>query len=183
MQNNSYSCPAFQPLIELKINTPVLYSADFEVLKYHFSGLIAFRSMIDSNEIRIVFLSEVGIKVIEFKYTNGILMNTYCIESLKRKAFLKFVGNFVEMLLNKPDYRRVCSTNSNNKSTYFCRSMKSYSVFEYSGNNIERAIIKEGKKKKAEGTYRNSLDLPEEIVVQMKYNTLIQMKKVNNAFK
>jgi hypothetical protein len=183
MHNNSYSFPAFNPLIELKTNAPVLYSADFKALQYHFSGLVAFRSMIDSNEIRIVFLSEVGIKVMEFKYTDGILMNTYCIESFKRKAFLKFAGNFIEMLLNKPEYRRVCSTNSNNKSTYFCRSMKSHSVYDFSGNNIERAIIKEGRKKKAEGKYFNSPDVPDEIDVQMKYRTHIQMKKVNNAFK
>ena len=92
----------FAPVIHLVSNEAVLYSSEIEVLKYQFSGLIAFRLMPDTDELRIVFLSETGLKLMEFNYKNDRIINTYCAPFADRKQVKKFIGKFLYLLISNP---------------------------------------------------------------------------------
>jgi len=171
------------PIISLDSTTPVLYSAEFEVLKYKFSGLIAFRRMPENKETRIVFLTEVGIRVMEFTFQNEEITNTYCIEAIQRKSIKKFIESFLQMLLSKPDPHSVYLSKTDTKSDYFCRLKKGNATYEFIANKRTHVLLHKGRKKISEGKYLISSTLPDEILVTMKYNTQIQLKKVDNAFK
>ena len=172
-----------QPVIHLVDNTPVLYHASFEVLKYHFSGLIAFRKIGENGEIRIALLSEVGLKLMEFKYINHQISNTYCASAITKKSIPRFIGSFLEMLIFKPECKRTCLYREGDKSNYFCRtgSKKVY----INTNNKGRLTMEcyTSKKKGVISLYTESSELPDEITVAMKYKTSIVLKKVSNAFK
>jgi len=171
------------PIIKFADDTPVLYNADIKVLKYHFSGLIAFRRMSDSSAIRIVFLTEVGLRMMEFSYENGIAINTYCLDAIKRNSTVRFMDSFIEMLLQQSKIRKTCNNNSLNKSSYFCKLKKGYAEVEYTDNIKDKSIVKEGRKNRIEARYSDNANLPDEINVTMKYQTVIHLKKLNNAFK
>jgi hypothetical protein len=164
-------------------NAPVLYSAEFEVLKYQFSGLIAFRRMPEKKEIRIVFLTEVGIRVMEFSFNNGEIENTYSMEAIKKKSIVKFTGSFLQLLLTEPGCHSVYLNKTDTKSDYFCRLKKGNAIYEFNGINRTHVLLNKGRKKKTEAYYISSSFVPDEIFVNMKYHTQIQLKKVDNAFK
>jgi hypothetical protein len=172
-----------QPVIHLTDNSPVLYQAKFEVLKYHFSGLIAYRKVVESKEIRIALLSEMGLKLMEFSYANNQISNTYCSPAITKKSIPKFIGSFLELLIHSPECRSACFYSDGKKSHYFCRA-KSEKVFVETDNDgrTEMELRKPGNKG-VKSSYFDSPELPDQISVQMKYRTTIILKKVANAFK
>lgn len=170
-------------IITLTNQEPILYSSEIKLLKYHFSGLMAFRQMPDSSGVRIVFLSQVGLRVMEFNYKNGNINNTYCPDIIKKQSYIKFIGSIMKALLDQPDCRKTCIKNSENKSDYFCRLKNGYHELEYFNNADVHLILKKGRKLRGEAQYSRSSCLPDEIKLKMRYHSVIQMKKVDNAFK
>ena len=108
-----------QPVIHLIDNTPVLYRVNFEVLKYEFSGLIAFRRLNDDDEIRIAMLSDVGLKLMEFSYANHQIQNTYCSPAITKQSIPRFIGSLLKVLVKQPDCKSTCFYREGNKSNYF----------------------------------------------------------------
>lgn len=172
-----------QPVIHLTDNSPVLYRANFEVLKYHFSGLIAFRKVSEYNEIRIALLSEVGLKLMEFSYSQFQIKNTYCSPAIQKKSIPKFIGGLLEMLIHTPECMSTCLYTRGNKSNYFCRAKSGNIFIETNSDGRLTMELHTSKKKGVKSLYTGSTELPDEITVKMKYRTTIILKKVTNAFK
>ena len=175
--------PEVQPVLHLTNNSPVLYQADFEVFKYHFSGLIAFRNDMDNHEIRIVFLTEVGLKLMEFSFTGNKMVNTFCSPVITKKSIPKFTGDFLSQLIEKPECRSICFYREGEKNKYFSRkgSKKIFLTAE-NGNRNEMEIRVRGEKG-VKSYYPESDEIPDIIVVKMRYSTTIMLKRVSNAFK
>jgi hypothetical protein len=171
------------PVISLDSTAPALYSGEFEVMKYRFSGLIAFRKMPENQETRIVFLTEVGIRVMEFTFAKGEIKNTYCLEAAQRKSIIRFIGSFLQMLLSPPEYQSLCLVKTDDKTDYFCKLKKGYATYKFAGKDISYIFLHKNRKNTVEGKYATSSALPDEISVKLKFNTQIQLKRVNNAFK
>lgn len=172
-----------KPVVHLIDNTPVLYRANFEVLKYEFSGLIAFRKLNDDDEIRIAMLSEVGLKLMEFSYANHQIQNTYCSPAITKKSIPRFVGSFLQLLVKQPDCKSTCFFTEGNKSNYFCRTRSERVLIETSASSRTIMEFKNSGRKGVKSTYISSVEIPDEITVKMKYRTTIILKKVKNAFK
>jgi hypothetical protein len=173
----------FDPVLKLAVDTPELYNTDIAVMKHRLSGLIAFRRMSDSDTTRIVFLTETGMRMMEFSHSNGHATNTYSMDALKKNTTIKFMDSFIEMLLYEPQIRKTCCTISLNKSNYFCKLKKGSAEFEYIDNMKTRTYLQKNRKNTAEARYGLSPHLPDEINIRMKYHTKIQLKKVYHAFK
>lgn len=171
------------PVIDLDSSAPVLYSADFKVMKYHFSGLIAFRKMPVNNETRIVFLTETGIRMMEFKYADNKINNTFCIDAVKKKSTVKFIGRFIQMLLTEPVCKELCIEKQNSQDNYFCRTKNGYYTCRLNNGVKGHVLFFNGKNKQVEANYSSSPMTPEEINTIMPMHTTIQMKRVYNAFK
>ncbi len=172
----------FEPVINLVGNEPVLYSSQFEIMKYKFSGLIAFRHMLEDDETRIVFLSETGMKLMEFNYKNDEISNSYCISFVNRKRVIIFVNKFLLMLISKPDCKDICLEKTDEKSVCFCKNHRIKLKTETRENHKISFCFSKGNGI-ACGVYTDSEELPETIEVKMSHNTRINLKKVNNAFK
>jgi hypothetical protein len=171
------------PVIALDSSAPVLYRGEFEVLKYKFSGLIAFRKMPENKETRVVFLTEVGIRVMEFTFRDGKIKNTYCIQTVQRKSIIRFISSFLQMLLEYPDYHSLCLSKTDTKRDYFCKLKKGYASYEFTGDSRTHMLMYKGNRKYTDGSYVVSSSLPDTILTVMKFKTQIQLKRVNNAFK
>jgi len=172
-----------KPVITLDSSLPVLYSADFEVMKYHFSGLIAFRKMLENNETRIVFLTETGIRMMEFQYSNKKIVNTFCIDAMKKRRMMRFTGSLIQLLLIQPECKRLCTIENNTKNNFFCKTKNGYYTCRLNNGVKDYIRLYNGRKKQIEAHYVHSSGLPDDIDLIMPMNTAIQMKKVDNAFK
>ena len=173
----------FLPVIALDSNAPALYSADFDVMKYHFSGLIAFRKMTANKETRIVFLTETGIRLMEFRYANHKIENTYCMDAMKKKSTIKFIGRFIRMLLTEPDCRSICAYEENDRNNIFCNTGNGYYTCKINNGVKEQTLFYNGKNKQIDAKYSDSQTLPDEIRLILPMHTNIQMKRAINAFK
>lgn len=178
-----YDTAVIHPVIHLNNESPVLYQAGFEVLKYKFSGLIAFRNINSDKEIRVVLLSEVGLKLMEFNYADQEITNTYCSPVITKKSIPKFIGSFLEMLIQEPQCKSICFFEEGKKSNYFCKARSEMLLIETGDRGRTSMQMRKSRKKSVHSMYIDSNSLPDEITVQMKYRTTILLKKVANAFK
>jgi hypothetical protein len=173
----------YSPIIHLVNNNPVLYSSEFDIMKYHFSGLIAFRQMPEENEIRIAFLTETGLKLLEYNYKHGEVDNTFCIPIADKKRIKKLIGNFLLLLLETPDCTNLCIENIDGKSTYYCRNNSTKHKAEIIENLKTNACFSK-RSNSACGTYTESEELPDKIEVKMSHGKIrIFLKRIDNAFK
>ncbi len=172
-----------QPVIQLPGNSPVLYQASFEVLKYKFSGLIAFRKISKEEEIRVAMLSEVGLKLMEFSYSNQQITTTYCSPVITKKSVPKFIGSFLDMLIHEPQCKSICFYAEGGKSNYFCKAKSEKLFIETGEKGLTSMQLYKSRKKSVKSSYIKSTNVPDEITVQMKYRTTIHLIKIDNAFK
>jgi len=173
---------SFEPIVHLTENKPVLYTSEFSIMNYKFSGLIAFRKMEGTSETRIVFLTEIGLKLMEFNYKDGLITNNYCIPAANKKQVKKFVARFLLLLLEKPVCKTICMETADEKSIYFCKNHKRKLSAE-TLRNYKNSCSFKNKYGMAIGTYSTSENLPEIIEVRMSHKTRINLKRVDNAFK
>lgn len=172
----------YPPIVHLADNAPVLYSSEFDIMKYRFTGLIAFRQMPEEEEIRIAFLSETGLRIMEFNYKEHEMNNTYCIPPVDKKRVKKFIGNFLLMLIENPECQTSCIEKTDEKSTYFCKIKNIKLQTETIDNQKTHACINI-KNNRACGTYTDSEFLPEKITVTMSQRRIrINLTRVDNAF-
>lgn len=86
-----------------KIEQPVLYSTQVDVLSHHFSGLLLFKPMPDSS-MRIVFASEMGLKFFDFEFAkNGTFTKHYMLPKMDKKAVVKTLQKDFGMMLMRQD--------------------------------------------------------------------------------
>lgn len=171
------------PIIFLRQDSPVLYKANFEIYKYSFSGLIAFRKVSGGDEVRIAFLSEVGLKLMEFSYQNNTIRNTFCSPAIKRKSVPRFMSSMLELILHNPDCKSVCFYTEADKSNYFCKASGEKVIVVSDSHYRKQMDIKTGWKKQVNSVYNESDELPDQITIRMKYKSTIVFKHVVNAFR
>ena len=174
---------AIQPVIHLTDDSPVLYQAGFEVLKYKFSGLIAFRRISRDEEIRIALLSEVGLKLMEFSYADQEMKNTYCSPVITKKSIPKFIGSFLEMLIQDPQCKSVCICAEDEECNYFCKTGSEKVLIKTGDSGRTNMQLHKSRNKNVWSIYITSAIIPDEIGVRMKFRTTILLKKITNAFK
>ncbi len=76
----------------------VLFKAQIQLHDKYFSGLLFVKSF-DSNTKRVVFVTELGIKVFEFEYKNDDFTVYHCLEMFNRKSILNTLKKDINMLL------------------------------------------------------------------------------------
>ena len=76
----------------------VLFKAQIQLYNKYFSGLLFIKS-IENNTIRIVFVTEIGIKIFEFEFINNDFNVHYCLEMFNKKVILKTLEKDIKLLL------------------------------------------------------------------------------------
>ncbi|RPD40952.1 hypothetical protein [Chitinophaga barathri] len=86
-----------------KIEQPVLYATQVDVLQHHLSGLLYFKPMEDSS-MRVVFMSEMGMKFFDFEFSkDGRFTKHYMLPKMDKKAVVKTLRKDFEMILMRQD--------------------------------------------------------------------------------
>ncbi len=109
----------------------VLFKARIQLYNKYFSGLLFIKS-IENNTIRIVFVTEIGIKIFEFEFINNDFNVHYCLEMFNKKAILKTLEKDIKLLLmnnlvnekvkifeDKKSKNKVYKLKKNGKSNYY----------------------------------------------------------------
>jgi len=131
-----------------------LYKVGIHVSKRYFSGLMFFKNMKDDKAVRIVFLSEFGLNLLDFEYKAGEFSLKNCQEYLNRPMVLNFLKQDLEILLHQEN----CSENlrqfKSKKSDLSALRGKEKTEKYYYFYNENRALFKLIKKK---GIIRKSM--------------------------
>jgi hypothetical protein len=181
--NSSSTPPVVKPILDLKEEAPVLYQAKFSVFRYNFSGLIAFRRMSPEKEVRIAFISETGIKLMEFSYDGEVVSNTYCMPAISKKSRMRFVGQFLKLILHQPGCRRYCHTDNDQNSYYVCQAKGERVNLIFDDHSLKSMHLRKSRSQNAIAVFLPDDDTPATIEVNMPYRTKIHMKLIENAFK
>jgi len=78
----------------------VLYKAKIKLYDKYFSGLFFIKS-IDKNTKRIVFVTELGIKIFEFEFYKHEFRVNYCVEMFNKKSIIQTLKKDLNLLLLK----------------------------------------------------------------------------------
>ncbi|MEN8121053.1 MAG: hypothetical protein ABFS35_11925 [Bacteroidota bacterium] len=105
-----------------------LYKAKIDVRDKHFSGLFFFKKITGSS-FRIVFLSEIGLNLLDMEYKNSSFKIIRCQDFLNKKIILNTLKNDFKLLIDVPP--------NNNKND----------IYKNSNNQISLIKIKDNSKK------------------------------------
>ncbi|MGX5819576.1 hypothetical protein ACWKWU_15375 [Chitinophaga lutea] len=84
-------------------DSTVLYNTQVDVLNHHFSGLLLFKPM-DDGSMRVVFLTETGVKFFDFGFgKDGSFTRYYVLPKMDRKAVVKTLRKDLGMVLMRQD--------------------------------------------------------------------------------
>ena len=119
----------------------------------------------------------------EYQYFHGEINNTYCIAVADKKQIKKFIGKFLLLLIDNPNCNDICLEATDEKSIYFCRNKRTKLKAEIKNDEKINTCIAL-KNNRVCGTYTDSEELPEKIVVSMSHKKIrINLTRVDNAFK
>ncbi len=171
-----------RPLLDLNSDRPVLYKAGFTVLKYRFSGLIAFRRMETNNEVRIAFVSEAGPRIMEFRFDGTRIENTYCMAGVSKRSVIRFLSSFLDLLVRQEELQISCTQTGQPACSIYRNREDEIEVCTVNDTSQTRHLFR-GRKNDAVAFYSRPSNIPDSIQVNMKYNTKITLKRISNAFK
>lgn len=102
----------------LKPGQPLKYKATIDVLKNHLSGLLIVKQT-DSATVHFVFVTELGMKLFDFTYSNNAMKAEYVFEPLnKPKLIQSLMNNFKNMFLLGVINRPACDCKNEHNSFY-----------------------------------------------------------------
>ena len=109
----------------------VLFKTQIQLYNKYFSGLLFIKSIGDNTK-RIVFVTELGIKIFEFEFQNEHLEVYHCLEMFNKKVILKTLEKDINLLLmndlsadkvkifkDKKNGHKVYKLKKNNQNNYY----------------------------------------------------------------
>ena len=107
---------AFMPV--LTETTATKFKASIDVLKNHLTGIIIVKQT-DSASTHIIFVTEIGMKMFDFEWKDGIMKAAYVFEPLNKPTLINvLLNNFKSMLLLDVYTHAGWCTNKHFKSYY-----------------------------------------------------------------
>lgn len=179
----SHSNIQLQPVLNATYNT-ALYKASIDIGDKHFSGLFYFKKL-PNEEYRILFLSEIGLNLLELKYSHGLFEVINCQKFLNRKSLLNTLQNDLELLIATPangSRLKYFKHKSNPRVLIKLKANSKRCYYFYSQNNELDQIIKKKTFSKVNiQTNGNRQHMPELIEIQhnrVKLNIKLKLLKV-----
>ena len=117
----------------------VLYKANIKLQNKHFSGLFFIKS-IDKDTKRVVFVTEVGIKIFEFEFYKDEFRVNHCLEMFNKKIILRTLEKDLHLLLQNnlvSDYVKIFEDKKNNLRVFKLKNNRQrnyYFVNKENGN-------------------------------------------------
>ncbi|MBN2275256.1 MAG: hypothetical protein JXR41_12275 [Bacteroidales bacterium] len=85
-------------------DNPVLYKANVDFYRNHFSGLMVIKPVSDESH-RVLFITELGIKIFDLElFRNGDYNLHYCLDALNKKSVVRTLKNDLALMIyHRPD--------------------------------------------------------------------------------
>ena len=121
----------------------LLYRASFDYKEYHFSGLCVFKKT-EGENIRIVFLNEMGITFMDFELTSQEMVVHKMIDQLDRDIILNVIENDFRQLLmtDLSSPKKVRHRNNTSGKGFIARHKLKAEYYQDKKGRIVRAIRK-----------------------------------------
>jgi hypothetical protein len=169
-------------IIHLASGESVLYHASFKVLKYHFTGLIVFKNISETEETRIVFLSETGLSIAEFTFRNNKAECLRTIPVLDRSSAKRYLEKLLEKILRTSTCNKVKTSNSETSEIVKCKGKKGRHYYLYTSNELKEITYRQGAFKNTTG-YISREGITTRVDVKKGKKSKVEMKIVENAIK
>lgn len=139
----------------------VRFQTTIDVLKNHLSGILIVKQT-DSTASRLVFVTELGMKMFEFEMKNDVMNTIYVFEPMNKPAFVKALKANLEnmLLLNVYGHTGISFTKENGKNVFFEKKEADKKYYTVSKEN--KAILQETfhqKKRSSKISYNYSKEL------------------------
>jgi hypothetical protein len=83
----------------VKNNQTLLFKTNLDIYSKSFSGLLVVKQ-ISSNDFRIIFTTELGMKLFDFEITDSAFIQHYCVPQLNRPKLLNILQEDLSVLLS-----------------------------------------------------------------------------------
>ena len=155
----------------------VLYRAGIDLNKRHFSGLMLIKKLPENNSYRVVFLSEIGLKIFDLEFyfnkKNNFFVH-YCLDAFDKRHVINTIKKDIEsMFMNYPTEVKkrvsVVDKRENIVINYKLRGINNYYYKTINGDRIFKIERRGLIFKKADITLENySGPFPDEIFITHK---------------
>ena len=149
-----------------------LYKAKITLGKKKFSGLFYFKNLPDSS-IRILFLSEFGLNLLDLEYKNHFFTVKNCKDFLNKKMVIKTFEKNIRMLIDTPQkvkHRFYNDDNGNIALVILKKQFKKYYYFYPTNATTIKKIIATNRLSKASVDIQQRQDMP--AVINIKNNII-----------
>ncbi|MEI7596282.1 MAG: hypothetical protein WCK02_11080 [Bacteroidota bacterium] len=127
-QNNTLS---INSAIDSSVKTSV-YKAQINIYKKYFSGLFLVKYIPKDSSYHIVFLSEVGLNLLDLEYKNNNMNVISCQDFLNKKAILNTIKNdFLLLFLEQNQNRKIILYENNNNDEQVLKYSYKWRKFYY----------------------------------------------------
>jgi hypothetical protein len=151
--------------------TTALYKTSIDIGSNHFSGLFYFKKL-DEEKYRIVFMSELGLNLLEFEYDKGSFTTINVQEFLNKKALLNTLQNDLKLLIQSPadsEKQKIFEHKSNPQVLIKIKSNSKRCYYFYNPNNeLENMVQKTAFNKVEFGIFKTTQTVPEKIEIHHK---------------
>jgi len=133
MPGREYSCTQkaehFSPLLS-RGYAQALYQASIDVFGKHVSGLFLFKYDSIAQEHHIVLLSEVGLSLLEMKYSNGEFTVVDCKSFIEKEQVIKTLQQDIALLIREFSCSTVCNGAGQEKAFAYKGAKKAWYILD-----------------------------------------------------
>ncbi|MBK8807655.1 MAG: hypothetical protein IPO21_13860 [Bacteroidales bacterium] len=177
--------PKVEPVLSFTEDADkVVYKAQIDLYKKHFSGIVVFKYIPADSATRIVFMSEVGITFFDFQIRNGEFTVINAIAGFDKELIISVFREDFQILLrnpvegeNKIFYKNLTIENSYTYASDFCGFTHDYS---YENGKLAEIISKERVKiKKLIKIFGDDAQHPQQLIIEHKnVKLVIQLSRI-----
>lgn len=123
--------------------TEAVFRGSIEINKHYLSGIFALKKESEEN-YRLVFMSELGITMLDINFSSEDYQLNYCIDFLEKKALLKLLYHDFLSLTETPDPARLIQMKSKKDKAEFIKFKKDNSrdFYYYESGKLKEIISK-----------------------------------------
>ena len=162
----------YYPASFISESTSLLYKTKIDAFGNYFSGLLFIKPQ-SSDSVRIVFMSELGLKFFDFEIIGNENKINYCLEALNKPYIVNTLVNDFRIMLLKVDAKKIKSkqiADSDISSIKYLKPKKTICKFQKPDDRVIELKHKSSFSKSVRITYSDFINkIPEKINIIHRY--------------
>ncbi len=162
--------PAITPLFGNHFNS-FLFKTNIALYNKKFSGLLITKQL-EPNDYRVIFTTELGMKLFDFEFTDTAFTLHYCVPQFKRPALISTIQKDIEIILMTKLEKRIVPHWADKQNNYLIHQLNdglysNYYFYEKKSNRLVKIEHAKRNRKKTTFTMDNyTSGIPASIKIQ-----------------